>query len=423
MKLTKATVAKLTLPAGKAEAFEWDDEIPGFGIKLTKSGPRWVFQYRLGGRKGKQRRLTFGSATAMNVADARERAGQFHAKVKLGQDPAADKFDANAKASNTFGAAVERFIEWQETRKRKNGAVGLKPKSLKETKRYLNVHAKELHELQIDLVDQARVALLISCANKDHGPYAANRLRSALSRFFNWSMRAGVMKLVVNPAAFTQKNEEQKRDRVLAPNELRSVWKALPPAGDDYGDIVRLLMFTLTRREEIGALAWSEIDDNGFELPGDRTKNTLPLFVPLAPAARAILAKRPRLAARDLVFGTGKGGFSGWSHAKAALDEAIAKARKEEGLEPMAPWVHHDLRRTGDTMMNESPPRGLGVAPHIVEAIVNHVSGDKSGKKGVAGVYNRATYLEEKTDALERWAAHLLAIVEPNVIQLRRKRR
>ncbi len=110
---------------------------------------------------------------------------------------------------------------------------------------------------------------------------------------------------------------------------------------------------------------------------------------------KAILDKRPRIKDRDLVFGAGKSGYSGWSTAKKEIDQRIGK---------IADWRLHDIRRTVATGM-----ANLGVLPHVIEAVLNYISGHKAG---VAGIYNRATYLPEKTAALTQWAAHLLTLVE-----------
>ena len=188
--------------------------------------------------------------------------------------------------------------------------------------------------------------------------------------------------------------EGASRDRVLSQDELAKVLKTL--AEDRFGDIVRLLILTAQRREEIGGLRWSEIDfDRGFiVLPAARTKNKRLHELPLSRQARAILERQQRRGDRDLVFGIGEGGFCGWSDCKAALDE---RAKLKAG------WRLHDLRRTAATMMAE-----LGVPPHIVEAILNHVSGHRAG---VAGIYNRAKYEAEMRQALERWAEHVQTIL------------
>ncbi len=162
-------------------------------------------------------------------------------------------------------------------------------------------------------------------------------------------------------------------------------------------------------------MAWSEIDSRVpikavWSLPGLRTKNQRPHDVPLSAAALAVLEGRPVREGRRLVFGIGEGGFSGWSKGKAALDARITASRaraagrtKPNAEDALAPWRLHDLRRSAVTHMAE-----IGIQPHVIEAVVNHISGHKGG---VAGVYNRATYAVEKRAALDRWADWLLDTV------------
>jgi integrase len=158
---------------------------------------------------------------------------------------------------------------------------------------------------------------------------------------------------------------------------------------------VKLLLLTGQRAEEIAGLSWSEIDlDRGvIKLPGERTKNHRPHTIPLAPMAADILAARERRKDRDLVFGTGNGGFDGWSKAKVALDAKLN----------IAAWRIHDLRRTAATGMAD-----VGIQPHVIEAVLNHVSGSKAG---VAGIYNRSDYKTEKASALALWANQLSVIL------------
>jgi integrase len=195
------------------------------------------------------------------------------------------------------------------------------------------------------------------------------------------------------------------RDRVLTDDELRSIWNSL--GNDAYSDIVRLLALTGQRRGEIGSLRWSETDFDKavIALPAERTKNSRPHDVPLSDTALSILNARPRLAGRDYVFASGAHGYRGWANNKIALDANIAS----KGA--ISPWRLHDLRRTVSTRMHDE----LAILPHIVEAVLNHVSGHKAG---VAGTYNRALYAKEKAIALARWAEHLASIVggEPSKV-------
>jgi integrase len=156
-------------------------------------------------------------------------------------------------------------------------------------------------------------------------------------------------------------------------------------------------------------MAWSEINlaNSQWSLPGERTKNKLPHDVPLSDMAASILRLIPRLVRRELIFGAGSGGFGGWSRAKAALDSRINEARMEQlgkRAEEIMPWRIHDIRRTVATGMAD-----IGVQPHIIEAVLNHISGHKAG---VAGIYNRAAYAAEKRAAIQLWAAHVTSLVE-----------
>ena len=212
-----------------------------------------------------------------------------------------------------------------------------------------------------------------------------------------------------NPVIGTNRSEETSRERVLDPAELRLIWNAL--RDDDTGAILKLLMLTGQRAGEIAGLRWSEIRDDAIVLPGERTKNHRPHTVPLSQAARDIIAKQQRREGRDLIFGRA-GRYNGWSYGTAAINKRVAEVAGRS----LPHWTPHDLRRSFATHASK-----LGIQPHIIEAILNHVSGFRAG---VAGIYNNLNpYNAEKRTALALWADHLLAIVEDresNVAPLRR---
>jgi integrase len=402
VKLTQAAARALKLPAGKSEAIIFDDEIPGFGLRLRAGGSRtWVVQYKIG---DKHRRLTLGSTALLTAEQARngikdkrdptksrDGAVDILARVRLGQDPASAKIEARAKAADTFGVVTKGFLTRQKKR--------LRPRSYIETERFLLVHWKPLHGLALAKISRNAVAAQLAVLADSRGPIAADRARAALSSFYTWAIREGLAD--TNPVMGTNKAAELKsRERVLADAELAAIWKALP--FDQYGAIVRMLILTGQRRQEIGGLRWSEIDraKSLIALSGERTKNGRPHDVPLSPAAVAILERQPLRVGRELVFGERAGPFQGWSKAKVALDKAIAKNSLENGR--VAPWRLHDVRRTVATRMAD-----LGIQPHVVEAVLNHVSGHKAG---VAGIYNRSVYAAEKRAALDIWGNLVLVI-------------
>ena len=282
-----------------------------------------------------------------------------------------------------MASALAAYMLYQKAR--------LKPLSLVQNTRHLLKHCKPLHTLQLAKIDRRTVSTRMTAIATKSGPVEANRVRSSLAAFFAWAVREGLAN--ENPAAGGSRAPEKTRDRVLRDDELRALWAATED-DRDYCAIIRLLMLTGQRVAEIGGLRWTEVDGDQISLPAERTKNARPHTVPLSPAARAIIEARPRRADRDLVFGR-VGAFSGWSVSKAALDAVLGNT--------VAPWVHHDLRRTAATKMAE-----IGIAPHIIEAVLNHVSGHKAG---VAGIYNRSKYDVPKRHAMNAWADHLLAIV------------
>ena len=185
---------------------------------------------------------------------------------------------------------------------------------------------------------------------------------------------------------------------MLTRGELRLILNSRED--NDYGKVIWLLTLSALRVTEIGALRWSEIGADQILLPAERTKNHRAHIIPLSAPAAAIIAKQPRREDYDTLFG--EHGFTNWSFWKAKLDRAIAAAN---GGTPIPDWRTHDLRRTAATMMADD----LGIEPHVIEAILNHVSGHRSG---VAGIYNRAQYAAQRRQALDLWADRLLAIAE-----------
>lgn len=386
MKLTIKSAAEIKLPAGKSDHVIFDDDIAGFGLRLREGGTRtWIYRYRIG---RKQRSLTLGSATSVPLALARANAGRLEAKVRLGGDPARDKQAARNEANNTVGPLIDQYLDERQS--------DWRPASLREVKRHLLQYAKPLHGLPIGAVSQRNVASLLTDIAKSSGEVTSNRLRASLATFLSWVIRQGIRLPDGNVASYTAPRKEKSRERVLSDAEIRTIWQSCDDT--DHGCIVQLLLLTGQRAAEIGSLRWDEVHKDHIALPSTRTKNKRQHVIPLSASAKTILDRR-RILGRTFVFGRDDtAGFKGWGISKQRLDERAAKTNGA-----MAPWVVHDLRRTCATGMI-----GLGIQPHIVEAVLNHVSGHKSG---VAGIYNRAAYDTEKREALERWAQYVLATV------------
>jgi integrase len=396
----QADVFRLPTPkAGEAVYFDEGrprDRAPGLALRIRSAGSRkFVFFYRLGGR---QLKYTIGDASGWTLDKARATARDLRVKVERGENPAVERDSRRADAALLLSAVIRDYLDARKP--------NMKPRSHAECVRHLDRYWKPFHGMAIASIDRAAVAARLRIIAKDSGAVTADRARSTLSAMFTWAIGEGLCEL--NPVSGTNKAHDDKpRERVLSDAELAAIWKAAPES--DYGHIVRLLMLTAQRREEIGSLSWSEIDREAalITLSGERTKNHRPHEVPLSTMALAVLDAIMERDGRALVFGSGQGGYAGWSNSKAALDESAK----------VTDWTLHDLRRTAATRMAD-----LGVAPHVIEAILNHISGHKAG---VAGIYNRSTYSAEKRAALELWAGHLQTVIAQadggNITKLRQR--
>jgi integrase len=394
VKLTQAKVSSFALPQGKSEHIEFDETLAGFGLRVRASGHKsFIAQYKIGGQS---RRYPLGSTAELTADEARngwkdqngdwhDGAAQILAAAKRGTDLYLTRQSKRASASDTFGKLVAVYLAER--------AGKLRPSTLVAITHHLNALWLPLHTHPVAAVTLEHVAAQLSAIAKNNGDTASNRARASLSKFFVWAMQNG--KCTSNPVINSAKKAEVTRERVLINieedhtidwSELVAVWRALPE--NEYGNIVKLIALSGCRRDEIGSLEWDEID---FEkrmvtIPKDRTKNKTEHVAPLSDMALAILKAVPRRE-RKHVFGQGRGGFSGWSKAREALDSKV---------QLKAPWILHDIRRTVRTGLG-----ALGVAPHVAEAVLNHLPAK------LVRTYDRNTYAKEKRAALELWAREL----------------
>jgi integrase len=381
MKLTQKTIAALALPVGKNDHIEWDDDLAGFGVRLRHGGSRrFIFQYKIGSQ---HRRIVLGSTTALTAAGAREAAGNLHAAVRLGRDPQGEKTEGRARAAETMLAVTQSYLTYQSGH--------LRRRSYTEVERHLLKYCKPLHGLQLQKIDRRTVAALVLDVGSDSGAATGNRVRTSLSALFSWAMRQGLCDS--NPIAGSTRQAEQSRARVLSDDELKIIWNAL--GSDDYSAIIKLLILTGSRREEIGSLCWSEVTGDQIVLPPQRTKNNREHHIPIVGAVHAIFDGRER--DDTFVFGRQHAKpFSGWGVSKAGLDRRIRAAGHQ-----LPGWRLHDLRRTMRTGLGK-----LGIAPHVAELAINHA------RKGIEATYDKYRYEGEIKTALTMWANHVLAIVE-----------
>jgi integrase len=402
MKLTTASIRTIAPIPPKTDIIEFDDAVPGFGVRARAGGSKvYVVQYAIG---EKTRRMSLGKVELQGVDKARDKAKDILAAVRLGKDPAGEKQRYRTAATDTFKAVADRFLTFQKTQ--------LRPRSYNDVERHLMMHGKSLHGLLLTKIQRQDIASVITAVRSKGAAVTANRVRATLSSFYSWAISEGLAEQ--NPVTGTKRTEEKSRERVLSFDELRVIWNALED--DHFGAIMKLLALTGQRAAEISGLRRTEVHGDAFRLPPERTKNGLEHTVPLSDPARAVIDAQPRRQGpdgkvRDFIFGYGDGPFSGWTGSRKLLNARIEKMKGA----PLPHWTPHDLRRSFATHASK-----LGIQPHVIEAILNHVSGFRAG---VAGIYNRNPYDAEKRTALALWADHLLGIVESresNVTPLRR---
>ena len=410
IKNEKASAARREIPDGK---------ISGLFLIVQPTGAKsWAVRYRI---DGQPKKFTIGAYPAIDLAAARRKAQEALGDVAGGTDPSAAKVAARearkaaestadrvAEVVDTFVArylnrnAGESWSREGERLLRKEIVPALGRKRLGDVKR------SDVHDMLDAIVDRG-------------APIVANRTLAIFRRLCNWAVERGIIAAspcdkIKAPAA------EESRDRVLTDDEIRLAWGAFDRVGWPFGQIAQLLLLTGARRDEVASARWAEIDlaAKTWTIAKERSKNGVAHEIPLSDPAVAILAGLPRIGERKdaLVFSTtGRTAVSGFSKAKSEIDAAMLDALKATGgadVEVPARWTFHDLRRTAASGM-----AGIGIAPHVVEAVLNHKSGTI---KGVAAVYNRYSYATEKRQALDAWARRLDTIVNgggaSNVVEL-----
>ena len=376
---------------------------PGLYLVVQPSGRKsWAVRARVDGRPAK---LTLGPYPALGLDQARDRARELLRAVQTGRDPRAEERrvrQASKRArAETVRAVCELWLAKDQAGHR----------SVEEVRRLMTREVlPQLGDLPIREVRKSDIIALVEGIAERGAPIAANRALAWTRRLFRWA--AGRDLVDIDPTQFVAKPaREVRRDRVLDDEELKEVWRAAGTVGGAFGAGVRLLILTGARRDEIFGARRSELtaDGHGLRLPAGRSKNGEARVIWLAEPARRLLADLPHHAGADwLLTATGRAPYTNYGHAKAVLDAAIAAARaraagpstaEQLGGHAMPAWRLHDLRRTVATGLQR-----LGIRLEVIEAVLGHVSGSRTG---VVGVYQRHRFEAEARDALGRWGAHV----------------
>jgi integrase len=395
---TRPGPARREIPDGKERGL--------YLVVQPSGGMAWAFRYRIQGRPCK---LTIGPYPAIGLAKARGEAARAKVSLAEGDDPGARKRAATAAkiATRSRDDSVEKVIA---------DFISLyaKPntRDWKETGRLLKQFAEAWKGRPLAAIGKAEIHRVLDGIVARGAPVGANRAFAQLRKMFRWAVSRGLLDR--SPCdGIDPPSAEKSRDRVLDTEELHLVWRAADGLGFPFGPIIKLLVLTGQRRSEVGGMEWRELDlDRAiWTIPASRSKNKRQHVLPLSPEAVEIIKALPRFSGSKFVFSPGKTAPSGYSRAKARLDERIAEFN---GGDPIAPWILHDIRRSVASGL-----AGLGVNLPVIERLLNHVSGSFAG---IVGVYQKYNFADEMRGAAERWGRHVEAIAggeaAANVVEL-----
>ncbi|CAN5350300.1 site-specific integrase [soil metagenome] len=396
--ISKRTVDAIS-PNGTTQ-FLWDkggrEPVNGFGLRVTSAGTKaYVFQYRMGGRESRARRITIGKHGPWTPEQARAEAKKLARLVDEGKDPADMDVERRRQAVDlAFDAYVERFAESYLTPRWKRGD---------EAHRLLKRDAVKVLASR-PLTNITRADLNLLWERMADRPALARQMFATMRKLFRWALSRGDIQNSPMDGADAPPSVPA-RNRVLSDQDLALIWEGAGKVGPPYEGFYKLLIATGQRKDEVAKLQWEELDrdDALWTLPADRAKNGVAHVIPLnalALDALDAIAEKDSWPTRGMIFSRdGKRFIGGFSKSKSALDQEIATLAARKDFAQIEPWRVHDLRRTLATGLQR-----LGARFEVTEAVLNHVSGSKSG---IAGVYQRHDWKEEKRAALQQWGLFL----------------
>ncbi|HEY3777899.1 MAG TPA: tyrosine-type recombinase/integrase [Rhizomicrobium sp.] len=385
----------------------WDTDLNGFSARKLASGKVTYGLKYVNSKTGKQRWLSLGLHGALTPELARRRAEIERGRIAGGADPQGEKEEQRTRRKGiiTVNDLLDRHLtQYVEAR-------GLRSQS--DIKRIFDKYVRpEIGKDAVNALRRSHIVRLLDAVAAKHGPAMADHVLAHVRKALNWyATRDDEFVVPIVRGMAQTRPKDRARDRIHADPELRALWKAteLDVAGV-YGTLVRVLLLTGQRREEVAGMRRSEIEGNVWTIPGGRAKNGRPNVVPLTSEVIALLDELPQYG--DFLFGrTGESPFGGFSRCKESLDRQM-KLELPSSCQ-WKPWVVHDLRRSARSLMARA-----GVRPDIAERVLNHIIG------GVQGVYDRHHYTEEKREALEalgRLVKRILGQAD-NVVRLDRSR-
>jgi integrase len=316
--------------------------------------------------------------------------------VRSGIDPGVLKKQAQQDTAPDIGSIDGLVRDYLRQHIEKNCSPG----TYRNAKRMLGVDVlRPWHGRQLTSISKREVIALVDRI-AERAPVHANRVLARLNAMFNWAVDKD--RIAASPiAGIKPPTKEKARDRWLNDQEIVWFWQACEQLGYPFGPLFQTLLLTAQRLNETASMEWAEVDlvAKLWVIPRGKAKSDRAHEVQLSEPVIALLRSLPRLGSNVFTGKSGRG-VTGFTSGKNRLETAIQRVAGGATIEK---FILHDLRRTAATGMAR-----LSVAPHVVDRILNHSSGVI---RGVAAVYNRFEYQEERRAALAAWASYVTALM------------
>jgi integrase len=398
--LTDRTIKSLAKkPAKPGRTYDVPDAlVPGLAVRVMSSGARtFVLVTRFPGRKNPTRR-SLGAYGAITLDAARERARVWLDLIRRGIDPGVEEERQRTaelrKQAHTFAAVAEEYIKVHVSKTRQAAAVEIAIR---------REFIARWGERPIAGITSQDVLAVIDAAIERGAPYRAHNLLAFVKSLFNWAIARPNYGLETSPCDRLKPKQiigkKQARQRILSDAEIRALWSCAETMDYPYGPLIKLLLITGQRLNEVARATWGEfdLDKKLWTIPAARMKAAAAHTVSLSDEALKVLRTLPRFKQGEHLFSTtyGELAINGFSKQKRRLDELMA-----ERLGTVEEFRFHDIRRTMRTGLSALP-----VPDMVRELVIAHA------QPGLHKVYDQHKYDAEKRQALDLWAARLQQIL------------
>jgi integrase len=381
---------------GEVQTDYYDEGRPGLALRVSGRSKTWTYFFTWG---GKRVRMKLGTYPATSLARAHTLIDEAKAAFEVGRDPR-----AALEKPETIRAICKEYL----SREAGNLRSSDERRAVLERLVYPTLGDRPITDIR-----RSEIVRWLDGIEDERGPVMADKALGFIRRVFNWhAARSDDFRSPIVRGMARTKPRERARERILADDELRTVWRVAADQGA-FGRLVQFILLTAARRTEASGTSWSELNEAGnWTLPAARNKTKLDLVRPLSQSALAALGEKPEGATFAFSTDGGTTAISGFSKLKTTFDQAVTAELRKHDPEagPLPNWTLHDLRRTARSLMSRA-----GVPSDHAERCLGHVI------PGVRGVYDRHEYCDEKARAYENLSRQVDFIVHRRLIAVTRR--